>query len=140
MKTSSPHLPSMFASLVCYLGVGSLATAAHQALFLLFVALDQALLGSILGALLGALLSFALGSRTCFASRGGKTLQPLRFACVAGLHNILNAVAMVLLLRHETHPLLAQALTTGCLTLLVFFLHRQWTYHHADLVPSRTGR
>ncbi|MFP6800050.1 MAG: GtrA family protein [Pseudomonas sp.] len=140
MKTSHSLLPAMFASLVCYLGVGSLATAAHQALFLLFVALDQALLGSILGALLGALLSFALGSRTCFASRGGKTLQPLRFACVAGLHNTLNAVAMALLLGLETHPLLAQALTTGCLTLQGFFLHRQWTYHHVDLVSSHPGR
>lgn len=140
MKTPSPRLPALFASLACYLSVGSLATVAHQAVFLLFVALDRALLGSILGALLGALLSFALASRTCFARRGGKALQPLRFACVAGLHNTLNAAAMALLLRHETHPLLAQALTTGCLTLLVFFLHRQWTYHHDDLTPSRPGR
>ncbi|SDQ83765.1 MULTISPECIES: GtrA family protein [unclassified Pseudomonas] len=141
MNTCIRYQSALLRSLTRYLGVGTVATLAHQLLFLLGLSLDQPWWGSVCGACLGALLSFWLNRRYCFTHRDGKALQPLRFVCVALLHNGLNALAMWLMLDClATHPLLAQALTTASLAVLGFFIHRHWTYHHADLAPATFGR
>ncbi|MDF0731556.1 GtrA family protein [Pseudomonas entomophila] len=139
-KTSILRPAAIVPALTRYLGVGMLATLVHQLVFVLALQLGQPLLGSVIGAAIGALTSFLLARGSCFAGRGGRRLQPRKFVCVALLHNLCNALAMAMLLRATPlAPFLAQALTTGSLALVVFFIHRHWTHSHVDLPLACRG-
>jgi putative flippase GtrA len=135
MNTQNPLLPRLIAAkLIRYLGIGAVATSVHYWVFVLMLLQGAPLLGSICGAALGAAASFWLGRKACFIAAQGKTLQPIKFICVALFHNAANALLMGALLQFPLiAPVLAQMLVTASLTLIGFFIHTKWTYHHADL-------
>ncbi|MDD1013447.1 GtrA family protein [Pseudomonas rubra] len=128
--------------LLRYLGVGALATFVHHLLFAGLLLVWAPWTASVAGAATGALVSFWGNRRACFPASAGRKLQPLRFILVSLLHNLGNAAVMWLLLECLSWgPLLAQALTTLCLTLLGFLAHRYWTYADVDIFTCyRTTR
>lgn len=138
--TTLPSTSTITALLCRFLGVGAIATLAHQLVFILMLMLGAPWLGSVCGAAVGAVVNFWLTRKACFVAQNGKRLQPYRFVYAALAHNFANAILMSLLLRTSLPPLFAQMLITGCLTVVSFFIHRYWTYNHVDLTHIRSGR
>ena len=132
METKCPPLVFF---LFLYLGVGSIATAIHYAIFLALIEAELAdpVSASICGSMVGAIASFIGNRAHCFKADGSRVLQPIRFTLVALAANLGNGVGIWVLIKLSFSPLIAQALVTIALTALGFIAHRFWTFSHADI-------
>lgn len=117
--------------------VGGAATAVHYltALALLHAAGWGAVAASAAGAAVGAVASYGLNARFTFGVRGRHGHHAPRFAAVAGLGWMLNALGMWGLLRLGLHPYLAQPLVTVAVLFCNFALNALWAMRTAPPGP-----
>ncbi|MGE7955884.1 GtrA family protein [Pseudomonas sp. NPDC089530] len=116
-----------------YALVGVVATLSHYALFLTLLDTLPALLASLLGAGLGTWVSYQGNRRWTFAraDRSARADQALRFCTTAAGYNLGNGLLMLgLLSLWPDSPLLMQAISTLCLTLVSYWINRTWTFNH----------
>jgi putative flippase GtrA len=116
--------------LLCYAGVGGLATAAHWALLALLVeGVGLApWLASGCGAVLGAQLAFIGNRRYTFGHAGPLWPAWWRFMATALLGAGFGMAVVALGVALGAHYLLAQAVATALVLLLTFAVNRVWAF------------
>ncbi|OWQ92948.1 hypothetical protein CDN99_00075 [Roseateles aquatilis] len=114
--------------------VGGAATAVHYlvALLLLHLAGWGAVAASAGGAFVGAIASYVLNARFTFGVRGRHGHHAPRFAAVASLGWMLNALGMWGLLRLGLHPYVAQPIVTALVLLSNFGFNALWAMRPDD--------
>jgi len=113
-----------------YAVAGAAGTACQ---FLVLVALVRAqgtnpVLASTAGAVAGALVNYMLNHRFTFASRRGHALALPRFAAVATMGVIVNALVIALLVFAGAHYIAAQTAATFAVLGAGYFANRAWTF------------
>lgn len=125
-------MAELFRQFVRFLGVGCISAIGHYGLLILLVqaAGMAAVPASSAGALLGAWINYSLNYRFTFRSSKRHAESVSKFAVVAIVGFLLNALFMwigVELL--GLHYLLGQVLTTGLVLVWSFVANRFWTFH-----------
>jgi putative flippase GtrA len=114
-----------------YALVGVVATAAHYALLVLLVEWASAPAGpsALIGALLGAAVAYLGNRRYTFSSSDAPhTRAAPRFAAIAGLGAVANALVVGGGVAMGLHYLLAQVVATIVVMLATYHLNRVWTF------------
>lgn len=126
--------------LLSFAGVGVIATSGQFALLAALVETGLAgpVLASLCGMMLGAVISYTLNRRFTFnATRSHAGAVP-RFAVVAVVAFLLDALLMELFAhRLGLFYLLAQVLTTGLILIWTYGASRFWAYGH--VTPQETA-
>ncbi len=122
--------PALKAALLRYAAVGGVATVAHWALLVLLVEAAGVApwLGSGAGAVLGAQLAFVGNRRYTFRHLGPRWPAWWRFMGTAALGALLNMAIVAAGAAWGVHYLLAQAVATGTVLLLGFWINRRWSF------------
>lgn len=114
-----------------FTGVGAVATATQYLILILLVTFAglSPPIGSSIGFALSALLNYYLNYRYTFQSTAAHHDAFPRFAAMALVGLVLNAVLMWLLTaRPGIHYLAAQVITTGAVLVWNFWVSARWTF------------
>ncbi|NBX96694.1 MAG: GtrA family protein [Betaproteobacteria bacterium] len=114
-----------------YAAVGLVATVGHYALLVLLVELTSLPAGpsALAGSILGALVAYLGNRRYTFSHAGtphGRALP--RFAAIAGMGALANALIVGGGAALGVHYLLMQVLATVLVMLATYHLNRLWTF------------
>ncbi len=133
MPTQEPaRLPAPIAQqFLRYASAGALGTGVHYVMLIALVQLAGvgAVIASTAGAICGAIVNYALNHRYTFASRRAHRIALPRFATVAALGVVLNAIVLALVLGQVgPHYLLAQVIATAAVLAAGYLANRAWTF------------
>ncbi|MDH3265436.1 MAG: GtrA family protein [Gammaproteobacteria bacterium] len=122
-----PDLLSVSKSLLMYGGAGAIGTAAHFAVLFATLQFMDPVPASTLGAIVGCVINYFLARRFVFASTASCGRSFPRFVTVAIIGIAFNAVVIGALV--DVLPIaLNQAVASGLVLLLGYFLNRTWTF------------
>lgn len=121
---------AMRAQFLRYAGAGAIGTLAQYAVLVLLVQWQGigAVTASTVGAVLGALINYALNHRFTFASERTHAQALPRFAAVAAMGVVVNAVVVAVLVHANVHYLAAQVVATGGVLVAGYLANRAWTF------------
>jgi len=113
-----------------YAGAGAAGTLLQYALLVVLVQAQWAgaVVASTLGAIAGALVNYVLNHRFTFASRRAHGTALPRFAAVAAIGIVLNALVVATLVNAGAHYLVAQVAATGLVLVAGYLANRAWTF------------
>jgi putative flippase GtrA len=114
-------------SMLMYGGAGAIGTAAHFAVLFTTLQFMGPVPASTLGAIVGCVINYFLARRFVFASTASCGRSCPRFVMVAVIGIAFNAVVIDALV--DVLPIaLNQAVASGLVLLLGYFLNRTWTF------------